>query len=41
MADLCGFDPGTHVAAIIYLGWANGTVTTPQRPRAEVRRITS
>lgn len=41
VADLCGFEPDTHVAAIIYLGWANGTVTVPQRPRAEVRTITS
>ena len=41
VADLCGFEPGTHVAAIIYLGWANGTVAAPARPPAQVTTITA
>lgn len=32
VADLCGFEAGTHVAAIIYLGWATDTVAVPERP---------
>ena len=41
VADLCGFEPGTTVVAIIYLGWANGSVDTPARPPAPVRRLTT
>jgi nitroreductase len=40
VAELCRFEPGTHVAAIIYLGWTNGTVETPGRPAVEVVHIT-
>ncbi len=32
VAALCGFEPGTHVAAIIYLGWATEQVAPPERP---------
>lgn len=32
VARLCGFEPGTHVAALIYLGWATEPVATPERP---------
>jgi nitroreductase len=33
VAALCGFEPGTHVAAIIYLGWATDEpVAVPPRP---------
>ena len=31
-AALCGFDAGTTIVAIIYLGWANGAATAPPRP---------
>jgi nitroreductase len=41
VAGLCGFEPGTHVSAIIYLGWASSTVEIPQRPRADVRAVNS
>ncbi len=39
VADLCGFVPGTHVTAIIYLGWATETVTAPDRPPVTLHRI--
>ncbi|MDO8361427.1 MAG: nitroreductase [Actinomycetota bacterium] len=32
VAQLCGFEPGTWVTAIIYLGWATDQVATPVRP---------
>ena len=32
VAALCGFEPGTFVAAIIYLGWAISEVAVPERP---------
>jgi nitroreductase len=40
VADLCGFEHGTHVAAIIYLGWASSTVEAPSRPPVELHHIT-
>ena len=30
--ELCGFEHGTHITALIYLGWANGSVEAPARP---------
>ncbi len=39
VAELCGFEPGTYVAAIIYLGWATDDVATPERPKIHVHRI--
>ena len=39
VAALCSFEPGTHVAAIIYLGWATEQVTAPERPPARVHEI--
>jgi nitroreductase len=39
VADLCGFDVGTHIAAIIYLGWATDTVTPPERPPVTLHHI--
>jgi len=37
VARLCGFEPGTHVTAIIYLGWAtDDVVAVPERPAAEL-----
>ncbi|MCY7298325.1 MAG: nitroreductase [Ilumatobacteraceae bacterium] len=32
VAELCGFDLDTHVAALIYLGWATETSAAPERP---------
>ena len=32
VAALCAFEPGTHVTAIIYLGWATEQVAPPERP---------
>ncbi len=39
VADLCGFGHGTHIAAIIYLGWATSTVETPARPTPAIQRV--
>ncbi len=32
IAALCGFEQGTFVAALIYLGWATEVAATPERP---------
>ena len=32
VAELCGFEEGTFVAALIYLGWATEVAATPERP---------
>ena len=32
VVDLCGFEPGTHIAALVYLGWATSEVAPPDRP---------
>ena len=32
VADWCGFEPGTHVAAVMYLGWATTAPEAPARP---------
>ena len=39
VAELCGFEPGTHISALIYLGWATKTVETPGRPAPDVHVI--
>ncbi len=39
VADLCGFEPGTHISALIYLGWATSTVAPPSRPAPDVHVI--
>ncbi len=41
VAELCGFEPDTHVSAIIYLGWATSTVEPPDRPPVEVTHLSS
>lgn len=42
VAALCGFEPGTHVVAIVYLGWATDTtVAVPARPAPPVTRLTA
>jgi nitroreductase len=32
VAEWCGFDGGTTIVSLIYLGWASSTVAAPQRP---------
>ncbi len=39
VAALCGFEPGTHVTAVIYLGWATESVTAPDRPPVRISII--
>jgi nitroreductase len=41
VAAMCGFEPDTHVMAIIYLGWADGSaVAVPERPPVDLHVIT-
>jgi nitroreductase len=40
VAELCRFEPGTHIAALIYLGWATSAVETPVRPAPAIERVT-
>ena len=39
VARLCGFEDGTHVVAIIYLGWAEGGPEAPERPPVDLHVI--
>jgi nitroreductase len=40
VASVCGFENGTHVAAIIYLGWADDSpVAIPERPPVHVTLV--
>ena len=39
VAELCRFEPGTHVTAIIYLGWATEMVVAPPRPAVDLHII--
>jgi nitroreductase len=39
VADLCGFRDGTHITAIIYLGWATEAITAPARPDATLHVV--
>ena len=39
VADLCGFETGSIVVAIIYLGWATESVVAPERPAAFLHQI--
>ena len=39
VVELCGFEPGTFITGLIYLGWAGSTVETPSRPPAEIHTI--
>lgn len=36
VAALCGWPAGTHVTAIVYLGWASSDVQAPERPAPEL-----
>ncbi|MGZ4805279.1 MAG: nitroreductase family protein [Ilumatobacteraceae bacterium] len=39
VADLCGFEPGTHISGLIYLGWPTSTVEPPMRPAPEIHHL--
>ncbi len=39
VTELCGWEPGTHVSALIYLGWAAGEVAAPPRPDPDLRLL--
>lgn len=39
VADLCGFEPGTQVVGLVYLGWATSPVEPPARPAPAVHVI--
>ncbi len=41
VAAFAGFEPGTHVSAIIYLGWAASEVAAPNRPPVELRILST
>ena len=36
VAALCGFEPQTHVSALIYLGWELSTCAAPPRPELQL-----
>ncbi|MFM2072161.1 MAG: hypothetical protein RLZZ623_2424 [Actinomycetota bacterium] len=36
---MCGFEVGTHISAMVYLGWATSTVEAPVRPEPTIARI--
>jgi nitroreductase len=36
---LCGFEPASHVTAIVYLGWATDDIGTPERPPVQLRVV--
>lgn len=38
VSEVCGFDPGTTIVAIVYLGWPTTAVAAPERPPVHVRR---
>ena len=40
VAELCGFEPVTHIVGMVYLGWPVDTVETPERPPVEVTFLT-
>lgn len=39
VAAFAGFEHGTHVTGLIYLGWATSSVEAPQRPNVALRHI--
>ena len=39
VARLCGFDAGSKIAGIIYVGWASSAVEPPVRPAPIVNRL--
>ena len=41
VVDLCGFEPGSTIVAIIYLGWPVDEMAVPERPPVSVTRVRS
>jgi nitroreductase len=41
VVELCGFEPGSHITGLIYLGFASTTVEAPARPAPDVHVISS
>ena len=41
VAELCGFEPGSTVVAIIYLGWATEHPEAPERPPVDLHVLDS
>ncbi len=39
VAELCGFEAGTFIVSLTYLGWATSVVPPPARPPVELRII--
>lgn len=39
IAAYCGFDTGTHIASLIYIGWPIRSVVTPERPPAKIHYL--
>lgn len=39
VVELCGFEPATHVTALIYLGWATSMPAPPARPLVHIARV--
>jgi nitroreductase len=37
--SLCGFESGSHIVGVIYLGWPARNVTVPHRPSLQVRIV--
>lgn len=41
VVDFCGFETGTHVAALIYLGWPTTQPEAPERPPVTLHHIST
>jgi len=39
VAQWCGFDEGTEIIALVYLGWATHEVAVPERPPLAIRHL--
>ena len=39
VAAFCGFEPGTFIASLIYVGWPIRNVDAPMRPPAEIHYL--
>jgi nitroreductase len=39
VATFCGFEPGTTIMSLTYVGWSNDAPTTPERPDPFVNRL--
>lgn len=40
VAELCGFEPGTAVVAVVYLGWSAADVAPVPRPPVQLTHLT-